>query len=250
MLYVTTLETVNRLPGGLTAKDRVVLYYPEGASCPVEFFLTLIRSKPVIDAVCVSGRDELLVCFGALLSTVRECVVLDGDIPVPGAYKDRVVPMPKKNTPGRPRATSKKTSPGKRSKEPSVTKASGNGDASGTKEAIKERNDTKAPEQDAAEALPRPVVTAHKETASDDANASRLASLIGITASDVGFSWPTEMLMNRIAQCAEDSDTPEDFERAVCSLRNGKKIWAAISPRKNEVYALCREGENRDTQAM
>lgn len=77
-----------------------------------------------------------------------------------------------------------------------------------------------------------------EETISDPQSAA-MYNLLKITSGDIGFSWNTEMLMDRIISVIqEDKDDPEALKGGILSIRNGEKIWKKLEGKLEEAIKI------------
>ena len=177
----------------------------------------------------VDGRDDILVCLGALLSSVDTCQFLDSSIPVPKRYEDKVTTSGKKPARGRTR------------------RGSGGRRKSDVSEPIVSEPESMEPVvpagMDEAAVTVEPGVVPEEGIRMDgvfsqeidgemfsEESAAKLYQLLRIKSTDVGFAWDTQMLMLNLLRYLSTIQSDVELRGTVLGMRNGDLIWAKLEP--------------------
>lgn len=119
MLYIATTKTIEAVGDvkGLSAADKVVLFYRESDTCKMGDLKYMMGLSCPVDLIEYSDRDDMLIQLGGLFVSCDETFcLLDASIPTPKRYADRVVTDGQKK-PAKKRSTVKKE---KKKTEPEV----------------------------------------------------------------------------------------------------------------------------------
>lgn len=93
MLYVATAKTLANISeiGGLSAADKVVVFYKENDTCKVGDIALFTNLPCNIRFFEMADRDDMLIQLGGLFVECDDVFsYLDSSIPVPKKYADRV----------------------------------------------------------------------------------------------------------------------------------------------------------------
>ena len=248
MLYLSDLAGLATLPESITESDAVRIFCKETDSIKIQDANRLLSIPSPVEFVPVNGKEDMLICLGAMLATCEgEATILSSSIPIPSRFADRVkaVKVKAKKTASRRKVAKPAPQPveDKTSVEPPE-------DFMTPPEMPDERQEAQ-PEKDPAPKKRRrhngspeagePTKggkPAMEETISDPQSAA-MYNLLKITSGDIGFSWNTEMLMDRIISVIqEDKDDPEALKGGILSIRNGEKIWKKLEGKLEEAIKI------------
>lgn len=274
MLYFSTTKSLTDHQATLSEGDGLLVFYKENESIKMGDLAKLISSGSVpTQCEPVENRDDMLVLLGAHLAQTEDKVTfLDPSIPIPKRYADRII-LPKAKA-ARKRKTKKAATsdekseskedhtekymnpPGeipetaglvqksdpkeKTSDKPAKAFAEKNEEETAPeKMTVREKWIKKMQEKNTADASKDTVfIPSEKEPEFSDPQAKILYGILGIKSEDVGFSWPTEMLMLNIIRDMESAETDADFEMAVRSRNNGDKVWEKIKDHVEEIKEI------------
>lgn len=251
MLYLTTAKLLLELPEDACGPEHTVtVFYKDSDVIKISDLSKLYEQHPNLQFMMVDGRDDILVCLGALLSSVDTCQFLDSSIPVPKRYEDKVITSGKKPARGRTR----RGSGGRRksdvsepvvaeTKEPDTPEAP----FTGMPEPIVSEPESMDPVvpsgMDEAAVTVEPGVVPEEGIRMDGAfsqeidgemfseeSAAKLYQLLRIKSTDVGFAWDTQMLMLNLLRYLSTIQSDEELRGTVLGMRNGDLIWAKLEP--------------------
>lgn len=230
MLYLTTAKLLLELPEEACGPDHTVMvFYKDSDVIKISDLNKLYEQHPNLQFMMVDGRDDILVCLGALLSSVDTCQFLDSSIPVPKRYEDKVTTSGKKPARGRTR------------------RGSGGRRKSDVSEPIVSEPESMEPVvpagMDEAAVTVEPGVVPEEGIRMDgvfsqeidgemfsEESAAKLYQLLRIKSTDVGFAWDTQMLMLNLLRYLSTIQSDEELRGTVLGMRNGDLIWAKLEP--------------------
>ena len=253
MLYLTTIKKVAELPE-MEKGDTLEIFCKDTDTLRIQDAQKLLDCAAKAEFVPVSGRDDMLVCIGGIFATAEECTMLDATIPVPARYASRVH-IPKKTA--KTSAARKKAPAVKQAGTETEKKTQETPEAQEARVAPEERTEAlpqreeiprptrkarKAPEAQEAPEQPIPMksgdMPAPIEEEIQNSSAAAMQALLGITSEDIGFSWPTEMLMLQIIRKIAEAKSREDIKGEILSIRNGEIVWEALENKLDEAIAI------------
>lgn len=262
MFYITTTKFLASIPDDASTSDRAVVFYKDGDTIKVSELQPLFGKKPSIEFVEIENRDDMLVCLGALLVNEDACQFLDSSIPVPSRYADKISVTGQKKTAARTsggRGRGRKRSVASAEKEPESSGLTSVSEDFMPKPAVSmdEQNaDVSDDMEQAAKEVAATVESTDVENSSDDMSAEEsepksaddlvlqdkdanaMYQLLKVRSSDIGFSWPTDMLMLQIYTAVENAENDEEIKGNVLAIRNGKYLWERIEPVLDKVKEL------------
>ena len=261
MLYITNVTNISQLEGleQMQAEDHTVVFCKENDSIKVSDVGILLKTPGSAEMIPVDGREDMLICLGGLISSADECTVLDPGIPIPKRYEEKVH-SPLKGTKKTVRRRRKeKKEPG--SAEPLPMDTTSDSVEETVTEAVKTENvlpgmplpvadgqmadtaPTGVMEVSAAVNKPAQPMDFSGEVGSPvfkRQDTEAMYKLLSIRSSDIGFSWPPEMLMARIISYISQSSNDAELQGNIRAINNGDKIWKVLEPKLSEAKKIIR----------
>lgn len=246
MLYCTTTKMLKELPGTIEAGDMVTVFCKETDAFRYAEVNALLACPAKVTMEPVAGKDDMLVCLGAVIASAENCTILDPSIPVPIRFADRVKAA---------KAVKRTTRKTRTQRNPAREEAD---TFSKTEEDPKKAviPDTAMPkpefpnkEEQEAAAAEAPKGRKKKKTDMwengwdefSDPEAAKLNELIKIRSADVGYSWPTQMLMLQILETLSGAASKEEASETLrAAFRNGEAIWKAVEPHYADVIMMAK----------
>ena len=83
------------------------------------------------------------------------------------------------------------------------------------------------------------------EESFSDPCAKKLYNIIQVTSDEIGFHWPTQMLMQQILGKIESNKNDDDLEADIMhSFSGGKKLWEGMKGHIKELREIADEEED------
>ena len=221
MIYITNNKSINTLPE-TTAEDSVYIFCKDTDTFKVDSVNMLLKQEASIEFLPVAGKDDMLICLGAIIAQADACTILVPSIPVPKRYADKVT-VAKAAKVTKPRAPRKRR---KAAETPAAETPAKTAEESAT--GTDDAEASAKQDVDLASHMHTPEQAALQQASNDefdDPTAKKMFELLSVSSSDIGYSWPTQMLMLNICSKIAESEDDEELEGSIKSIRNGEVIW-------------------------